>query len=72
MKHIGVIFSRLFVDSYLVEPIITQFSKNKTFLKSIMLLVSSHEKVSAIATSLRTSQELTRIYTKILMKLICN
>ena len=72
MKHIGVIFSRLFVDSYLVEPIITQFSKNKTFLKSIMLLVSSHEKVSAIATSLRTSQELTRIYTKILMKLIRN
>lgn len=37
-----------------------------------MLLVSSHEKVSAIATSLRTSQELTIIYTKVLMKLIRN
>ena len=37
-----------------------------------MLLISSNSELSAISTSLRTSYDLTRIYTKILLKLIRN
>ena len=37
-----------------------------------MLLISSNSELSAISTSLGTSYDLTRIYTKILLKLIRN
>ena len=37
-----------------------------------MLLISSNSELSAISTSLGTSYDLTRIYSKILLKLIRN
>jgi hypothetical protein len=57
LKNLGVILSRLFVDSFQIEPVILQFHKSKTFLRSVMLLVQSHAELTALSSSLKTSSE---------------
>jgi hypothetical protein len=72
IKHTGVILSRLFTDCYLIEPIVSQFNKSPTFLKSIMLLLSSNDYLTKLASTVKISQDLVRIFSKVLLKLLHN
>jgi hypothetical protein len=66
LRHLGQILVKIFMDSYIVEPILLQFNKSKSFLKSVMLLISSHNELLLISQSIKQNQETASIYTRII------